>query len=73
VAKADMEKYVSGKRFLPVLGVGCLLFAAVMGFGTYSCANVMTPWLKKRNAEAQQRAKAEQQKSGQTAPLTTPN
>lgn len=42
---------VPGKKLLPRLAVGCLLFAAIMGFGTYLIAKAMTPWLEKRNAD----------------------
>ncbi|AIE85407.1 hypothetical protein [Fimbriimonas ginsengisoli] len=51
MASADSPPPISGKRFVPQLAVGCLLFAAIMGFGTYFLAQLMTPGLKKKNAE----------------------
>jgi hypothetical protein len=51
VAKANETPPIPGKRLIPQLAIGCLLFAAVMGFGTYFVAQLMTPGLKKRNDE----------------------
>jgi hypothetical protein len=47
-----MEKWVSGKKLLPALGVGCLFFAAVMGLGVYYFAQATTPYFKKKAEEA---------------------
>lgn len=51
MAKANPTRPIPGKRLLPQLAVGCLLFAALMGYGTYALANLATPYLKKRNEE----------------------
>ena len=45
------ESSISGKRLLPGLAVGCLVFAAAMGFGVFFIAQVWTPYLKQKNAE----------------------
>lgn len=51
MASLNEEPGIPGKRLLPRLAIGCLLFAAIMGFGTYWIANLMTPVLRKRNEE----------------------
>jgi hypothetical protein len=45
------DKTISGKRLLPGLVVGCLLFSVIMGFGTYFVAQAVTPYLKKKNSD----------------------
>ena len=47
----DESSGIPGKRLLPQLGVGCLLFAALMGFGTYYIGQLMIPGAKKANEE----------------------
>lgn len=42
-----MDEGVSGKRLIPALAVGCLIFAVVMGFGTYLVARIATPFFEK--------------------------
>lgn len=56
------DQSVQGKKFLPLLAVGCLVFAAVMGFGTYFVANLFIP----KNREA---APIARPSSGSEAPL----
>ncbi len=51
VAKLDNQSYIPGKQLLPRLAVGCLVFAAGMGFGTYFLAQMMTPYLRHKNEE----------------------
>jgi hypothetical protein len=45
------ESYVEGRRLFPRLVIGCLLFAAVMGFGIYGLGRVLTPYLRHKNDE----------------------
>jgi len=49
VIKVDDSTSIAGKKLVPRLAVGCLIFAAVMGFGTFFLAQMMSPYLKKRN------------------------
>jgi len=42
---------VSGKRFLPMISVGCLVFCVVLGFGTYFLAQWTTPFFEKMAKE----------------------
>jgi CHASE3 domain sensor protein len=55
----DNVRSYKGKRFVFLLFLGLVVFAAVMGFGTFWIANLMTPGLRARNEEAQRRANAE--------------
>ena len=38
---------VSGKKLVPALAIGCLLFALFMGFGTWGFAKLTTPYFIK--------------------------
>lgn len=49
VIKVDDSVVIPGKKLVPRLAVGCLVFAAVMGFGTFFIAQWISPFLKKRN------------------------
>jgi hypothetical protein len=51
MANADPVKPINGKRLILILGVGSVLFAAIMGFGTYFVAQLITPLLQKHPAE----------------------
>ena len=42
---------IPGKVLLPRLAVGCLLFAGLMGLGTYMIAQWTTPYFEKKAAE----------------------
>ncbi|CAN5621044.1 hypothetical protein BH11ARM2_BH11ARM2_35080 [soil metagenome] len=61
-----MDKGVSGKRFVPALFLGVVVFAAVMGFGTWWLAQSTTPWLKARFERQQAEARAQQHASVKT-------
>ena len=45
------SREISGKKFVPMAAVGCLVFAAVLGFGTYLLGVWTTPLLKKRTED----------------------
>ena len=49
MSNVDPVKPINGKKLILTLGVGAVVFTAVMGFGTYWLANKMTPILE-RNA-----------------------
>lgn len=49
MANADPVKPINGKKLVLALGLGSVLFTAVMGFGTYLLAQVMTPLLQKHS------------------------
>jgi len=51
VARVETDPGIPGKKLLPQLGIGCLVFGALMGFGTYGIARLWTPYLAKKNAE----------------------
>jgi hypothetical protein len=52
-----IENEVSGKKLIPQLAIGCLLFAALMGFGTVLFAKMTTPYFEKLSRDS--RAKLE--------------
>lgn len=47
----ESPKSVPGKVLLPQLGVGCLIFTLVMGYGTFWLARVTTPFFVNKNKE----------------------
>jgi len=47
MSNADPIKPINGKKLILTLGIGAVLFTAVMGFGTFWLANKMTPILEK--------------------------
>ncbi len=38
---------IPGKKLLPMLGAGCLLFCLVLGFGTFYLAKWTTPYFER--------------------------
>jgi len=50
MSSADPIQPVNGKKLILVLGVGAVVFTAVMGYGTYFLAQWMTPRLEKTAA-----------------------
>lgn len=42
---------IPGRILLPRLAIGCLLFAGIMGVGTYMIAQWTTPYFLKKAAE----------------------
>jgi hypothetical protein len=48
---------VSGKKLLPMLTVGCLIFTVVMFAGTFLFAKLTTPYFEKRAKQMQTSAK----------------
>lgn len=66
------QSAVSGKRLIPQLAVGCLLFAALLGFGTYFLGKLTTPYFIKKNEEylRTHRPPANEQVPTSTPPVT---
>jgi uncharacterized membrane protein (DUF485 family) len=52
---------VDGKRLVPQLAIGCIVFAIVMGVITVMFAKMTTPYFEKLSRDA--RAKVEKQES----------
>lgn len=50
--KVSPEKVYSGRKVVVWLLVGFTLFTAIMGFGSYGIAKVLTPILERHNAAA---------------------
>lgn len=71
MAYADNNSSIPGKRLLPRLAVGCLVFAAIMGFGTFLLGQMMTPYLKKKNDQYMHERQLQQQQ-GKTPPPAGP-
>jgi hypothetical protein len=38
---------IPGKKLLPILGAGCLVFCVVLGFGTFFIAKWTTPFFER--------------------------
>lgn len=58
-------KSVSGKRLVPSLAVGCLVFAIVGVLGTFAVGTALQPYFAKKNSEAQWAKQAERREAGQ--------
>ncbi|RYG31468.1 hypothetical protein EON81_22815 [bacterium] len=58
---------VSGKRFVPLLMIGIVVFSVVMGVGTKVVADAATPWFKARFEKQQAELKA--RRAEQSAPV----
>jgi len=54
VANVNAPKTINGKKLILILGVGSVLFTAVMGYGTFFLAKFMTPFLQKHSAPVSQ-------------------
>jgi hypothetical protein len=48
----------SGKRLVPQLAVGCVLFALIGLFGTFLLANALQPYFKGKRTELAKQAEA---------------
>jgi len=57
MANADPVKPINGKKLILICGFGSIVFAAVMGFGTYFAAQLMTPFLQKHSSVSAQKTK----------------
>lgn len=57
-------KPLSGKRLVPQLAIGCVLFALVGLLGTFAIANLLKPLFKGKAEELAAKAQARERSKG---------
>ena len=57
-------KPISGKRLVPQLAIGCVLFAILGLVGTFAVANLLKPFFHGKAEELAQKAQARENSKG---------
>ena len=57
-------KPISGKRLVPQLAIGCVLFAILGLLGTFAVANLLKPFFKGKAEEMAAQAQARERSRG---------